>query len=104
MTNSDLLFMPAVKAAALIRRKKLSPVEYIDAVLAAVEREQPRLNCFVTITADRAREGAKAAEKAVMSGQKLGPLHGVPVSIKDLIPTKCVRTTMGSIAFADNVP
>src|ERR1700678_3045142 len=99
MTNADILFMPAIGAAALIRRKKLSPVEYMDAVLAAVERLQPKLNCFVTVTADHAREGAKAAEQAVMSGQKLGPLHGVPVSIKDLIPTRGVRTTFGSIAF-----
>lgn len=104
MSNADLLFMPAVAAAALMRRKKLSPVEYMDAVLAAVERLQPQLNCFVTVTAELAREGAKAAEQAVMSGQKLGPLHGVPVGIKDLIPTKGVRTTFGSIAFADNVP
>jgi aspartyl-tRNA(Asn)/glutamyl-tRNA(Gln) amidotransferase subunit A len=104
MKNADILFMPAVAAAALIRRKKLSPVEYMEAVLAAVERLQPKLNCFVTVTGDRAREGAKAAEEAVMIGQKLGPLHGIPVSIKDLIPTKGVRTTFGSIAFVDNVP
>jgi aspartyl-tRNA(Asn)/glutamyl-tRNA(Gln) amidotransferase subunit A len=104
MANSELLFMPAVAAAALIRRKKLSPVEYMDAVLAAVERLQPKLNCFATVTADRAREDAGLAEQAVMSGQTLGPLHGIPVSIKDLIPTKGVRTTFGSIAFTDNVP
>jgi aspartyl-tRNA(Asn)/glutamyl-tRNA(Gln) amidotransferase subunit A len=104
MANSELLFMPAVAAAALIRRKKLSPVEYMDAVLAAVERLQPKLNCFVNITADRAREDATLAEQAVMSGQKLGPLHGIPVSIKDLIPTEGVRTTFGSIAFTDNIP
>jgi aspartyl-tRNA(Asn)/glutamyl-tRNA(Gln) amidotransferase subunit A len=104
MANAELLFMPAVAAAALIRRKKLSPVEYMDAVLAAVERLQPKLNCFVTVTAEHAREGAKAAERAVMAGEKLGPLHGVPAGIKDLIPTKGVRTTMGSIAFADHVP
>jgi aspartyl-tRNA(Asn)/glutamyl-tRNA(Gln) amidotransferase subunit A len=104
MTDTELLFMPAVAAAALIRRKKLSPVEYMNAVLGAVERLQPKLNCFVTVTADHARAGAKAAEQAVMSGQKLGPLHGVPVGVKDLIPTKGVRTTFGSIAFIDNIP
>ena len=104
MSNSELLFMPAVAAAALMRRKKLSPVEYMDVVLAAVERLQPKLNCFVTVTADHAREGARGAERAIMSGDKLGPLHGVPVSIKDLLPTKGVRTTFGSIAFTDNIP
>jgi aspartyl-tRNA(Asn)/glutamyl-tRNA(Gln) amidotransferase subunit A len=104
MTSSDLLFMPAVAAAALIRRRKLSPVEYMDAVLAAVDRLQPKLNCFVTITAEEARRGAKAAEEAVMRGEALGPLHGIPVGIKDLLPTKGVRTTFGSIAFVDNIP
>jgi aspartyl-tRNA(Asn)/glutamyl-tRNA(Gln) amidotransferase subunit A len=104
MTNSDLLFMPAVAAAALIRRKKLSPVEYMDAVLAAVDRLQPKLNCFITVTAEDAKRGARAAEEAVMRGEALGPLHGIPVGIKDLLPTKGVRTTFGSIAFVDNIP
>src|SRR6202161_4278413 len=99
-----MLFMSAVAAAALIRRKKLSPVEYMDAVLAAVDRLQPKLNCFITITAEDAKRGAKAAEEAVMRGEALGPLHGIPVGIKDLLPTKGVRTTFGSIAFVDNVP
>ena len=104
MADTELLFMSAVAAAALIRRKKLSPVEYMDAVLAAVDRLQPTLNCFVTVTAEDARRGAKAAEQAVISGETLGPLHGIPVGVKDLIPTKGVRTTFGSIAFTDHVP
>ena len=104
MPNRELLFLSAVSAAALIRRKKLSPVEYMETVLDAVERLQPTLNCFITVTAEDARRAAKAAEQAVMSGAPLGPLHGVPVSVKDLIPTKGVRTTFGSVAFADNIP
>src|SRR6202044_1929296 len=104
MPNAELLFMPAVAAAALIRRKKLSPVEYMDEGLAAGDRLQPALNWFITVTAEHGRGAAKAAEQAVMSGEPLGPLHGVPISIKDLIPTKGIRTTFGSIAFADNVP
>ena len=103
MSSTELLFTPATAVASLIRRKKLSPVEYIDTVLAAIERLQPKLNCFVTVTAERAREAAKAAEQAVMAGGKLGPLHGVAISIKDLIPTKGVRTTYGSVAFEDNI-
>ena len=103
MSNAELLFTPATAVASLIRRKKLSPVEYIDVVLAAIERLQPRLNCFVTVTADIARRAAKAAEQAVIAGDKLGPLHGVAVSIKDLIPTKGVRTTYGSVAYEDNI-
>src|ERR1700722_16782394 len=104
MTDTELLFMSATRAAALIRRKKLSPVEYVDAALSAAERLQPKLNCFMTITAEQAREAAKSAERAVMTGERLGPLHGIPVGVKDLLPTKGVRTTFGSVAFADHVP
>jgi aspartyl-tRNA(Asn)/glutamyl-tRNA(Gln) amidotransferase subunit A len=104
MTDTDLLFLPATKAAALIRRKKLSPVEYVDAILSAADRLQPKLNCFMTITAAEARDAAKAAERAVMMEERLGPLHGIPVGVKDLLPTKGVRTTFGSVAFADHVP
>ena len=88
MTDTELLFLSATKAAALIRRKKLSPVEYVDAVLSAVDRLQPKLNCFMTITAEQAREAAKSAERAVMTGERLGPLHGIPVGVKDLLPTE----------------
>src|SRR3981081_68221 len=88
MSDTDLLFMPAVKAAALIRAKKLSPVDYVDTVLKAIERTQPRLNCFRVVMAEQARRDAKEAEEAVARGDKLGPLHGVPVSIKDLVDVK----------------
>jgi aspartyl-tRNA(Asn)/glutamyl-tRNA(Gln) amidotransferase subunit A len=101
--TEDLLFLSAVDAASLIRRRKLSPVEYVTAVLAAIERAQPRLNAFVTVMADEARQAARAAEAAVTSGAPLGRLHGVPVSIKDLIDVAGVRTTHGSYIFADNV-
>ncbi|GGC89796.1 amidase [Chelatococcus reniformis] len=104
MASTELLFTPATRMAALIRRKQLSPVDYVDAVLAAIERLQPALNCFVTVMAEEARAAAIEAEQAVIAGRPLGPLHGVPVSIKDLIPTRGVRTTFGSVAFADNVP
>jgi Asp-tRNA(Asn)/Glu-tRNA(Gln) amidotransferase A subunit family amidase len=104
MTETDLLFLPATRAAALIRRRKLSPVEYIDAVLAAVESRQPALNAFATITADRARDAAKRAEQAVMSGEPLGKLHGVPVTIKDLFATAGIRTAYGSAIHAQNTP
>ena len=104
MTDTDLLFTPAVKAAALIRSRKLSPVEYVDAVLAAIERANPKLNCFREVTADAARRDAKKAEEAVIRGDKLGPLHGVPVSIKDLLDVEGVPTRHGSAIFADNPP
>ena len=103
MSDTDLLFMPAVKAAALIRAKKLSPVDYVDSVLKAIERAQPRLNCFRVVMAEEARRDAKAAEQAVVRGDRLGPLHGVPVSIKDLVDVKGVHTRHGSAIFEDNV-
>jgi aspartyl-tRNA(Asn)/glutamyl-tRNA(Gln) amidotransferase subunit A len=102
MPDTELLFMPAVKAAALIRAKKLSPVDYVDSVLKAIEHAQPRLNCFRVVMAEEARRDAKAAEQAVVRGDKLGPLHGVPVSIKDLVDVKGVHTRHGSTIFEDN--
>ena len=104
MTDSDLLFTPAAKAAALIRSRKLSPVEYVDAVLKAIERANPKLNCFREVTAKQARIDARRAEEAVSRGEKLGPLHGVPVSIKDLLDVEGVPTRHGSAIFADNPP
>src|SRR5476651_733954 len=104
MSDEDLLFTSAVKAAALIRAKKLSPVDYVGPVLKAIERANPRLNCFRVVMADEARRDAKAAEKEVTDGAALGPLHGVPVSIKDLVDVKGVPTRHGSAIFNDNPP
>ena len=104
VSDPDLLFMPAVKAAALIRSKKLSPVEYVDTVLKAIDKEQPKLNCFRVVMADEARRDAKVAEKAVSDGASIGPLHGVPVSIKDLVDVKGVPTRHGSAIFDSNAP
>jgi aspartyl-tRNA(Asn)/glutamyl-tRNA(Gln) amidotransferase subunit A len=77
----------------------------VDAVLDRVAKVDPKLNAFVTLTAAEARRDAKAAERAVMrKGATLGPLHGVPFSVKDLVVTKGVRTTFGTPLFRDNVP
>jgi aspartyl-tRNA(Asn)/glutamyl-tRNA(Gln) amidotransferase subunit A len=103
MSDTDLLFTPAAKAAALIRDRKLSPVEYVDVVLKAIDRAQPKLNCFRVVMAEEARRDAKKAEEAVTRGEKLGPLHGIPVSIKDLVDVKGVHTRHGSAIFEDNV-
>jgi aspartyl-tRNA(Asn)/glutamyl-tRNA(Gln) amidotransferase subunit A len=97
--------MPATELAALIRKKKVSPVEVVDAVLDRIERINPKLNAFVTLTGDQARRDAKAAERALgKGGARLGPLHGVPFSVKDLVITKGVRTTFGTPLYRDNVP
>ncbi|WP_158744040.1 amidase [Acidisphaera sp. L21] len=104
MPDTDLLFMTAARAAALIRSGKLSPVTYMQEVLAAAHAAQPGLNPFVAIMDEPALAGARAAEKAVKDGAKLGPLHGIPVSIKDQVDVDGVVTTHGSAIFADNMP
>jgi len=104
MATADLVWRSALELAALIRAKQVSPVEVVDAVLARIERLHPALNCYATVTAEEARDAAVAAEVAVETGEELGPLHGVPVSIKDLVFTRRVLTTGGSRLFADHVP
>ena len=104
MPDRSVLDLSAIDAAAAIRARRISPVELLEAVLDEAERTQPTLNAFVTICAEAARHEARAAEQAVMRGDALGPLHGVPFSVKDLTWTRGVRTTMGSALFADFVP
>jgi aspartyl-tRNA(Asn)/glutamyl-tRNA(Gln) amidotransferase subunit A len=87
-----------------IASKMLSPVELTAAILARAEKLQPVLNCFITIAGDQAMDAARRAEQAVMQHEALGPLHGIPFAAKDLVNTAGVRTTFGSLHFADNVP
>jgi len=101
---SDLAWCSAVDLARLVRTRAVSPVEVVDALLARIERVNPLVNCFCAVTAEEARDAALAAEAAVMTGEALGPLHGVPFSIKDLIFTRHVVTTGGSRLFADHLP
>ena len=104
MNATDLCYTPATQLARLIRAKQLSPVELTRAVLERIERLNPVVNAFCTLTAEAALQAARAAEQAVMTGRPLGPLHGLPFSIKDLHLTKGVRTMSGSFIFADRVP
>jgi aspartyl-tRNA(Asn)/glutamyl-tRNA(Gln) amidotransferase subunit A len=104
MAQSDLLFMTATRAAMLIRMRKLSPVEYLEAILSAAHQQQARLNCFAAILDEEARQAARRAEQAVMNGTPLGPLHGVPISIKDLLDVQGTPTRHGSAIFADAAP
>ena len=104
MDATELCYTPATELGELIRRRELSPVEIADAVLARIERLNPRLNAYLTVTADLAREEAKAAEGRASRGELIGPLDGIPYSIKDLEPTAGIRTTFGSKFFEDNVP
>jgi aspartyl-tRNA(Asn)/glutamyl-tRNA(Gln) amidotransferase subunit A len=104
MTSADLCFSPATELARLIRERQLSPLELTRAVLERIERVNPRINAFCTLTADAALAAARDAEQAVVRGQARGPLHGIPFTIKDLHFTRGVRTTSGSFIFEHRVP
>src|ERR1700730_7142981 len=93
---SGLNFLPAVSMAEQIRTKKISPVELVEAHLAQIEKLNPKLNAFVQVDADRALQAAHDAEKAVMQEKALGPLHGVPISIKSSIAVEGLRCESGT--------
>jgi Asp-tRNA(Asn)/Glu-tRNA(Gln) amidotransferase A subunit family amidase len=101
---SDVAYTPATVLAEQIRRRDLSPVEVVDAVLERAERFQSTIHAFMTLDPDGARQSARAAESAIRRGETLGPLHGLPVSVKDLEQTAGLRTTSGSKFFEHNVP
>ena len=93
---NDLTFLPAVVMAERIRKKKLSPVELVEAHLAQIEKLNPRLNAFVQVDAERARRAAHHAEIAVTQGKTLGSLHGVPISIKSSFEVAGMRCEAGT--------
>ncbi|MFZ0136506.1 MAG: amidase [Candidatus Sulfotelmatobacter sp.] len=101
---SDLTFLPAVSMAEQIRKKKISPIELVDAHLKQIEKLNPKLNAFVHVDAERARRAARAAEAEVMPKKKLGPLHGVPISIKSSIAVSGLRCESGTPLRTGFVP
>ena len=102
--NDDLAFTSTTELRALIASGQVSPVEVTELYLSRIDRLDSRLNSYLTVTADHAIDSARRAEAAVAHGDVLGPLHGVPISIKDLELTRGIRTTGGSLAFRDRVP
>jgi aspartyl-tRNA(Asn)/glutamyl-tRNA(Gln) amidotransferase subunit A len=102
--GDDVLFAGVAALSERIRARSLSPVDLVEACLARVEAAAPRLACFVTVTADRARAEARAAEAEIAAGRWRGPLHGVPYGLKDVVDTRGVRTTFGARPYADRVP
>jgi amidase len=101
----DLCFMPAREMAELIRTKKLSARELMEAHLRQISRVNQKVNAIVTLVPeDQLLAQAKAADEAVSRGDKLGPIHGLPVAVKDLVDTKGIRTTYGSPIFRDHIP
>lgn len=104
MTVEDLCYTPATELRSRIADKSLSPVELTEAVIARTEQVQPSINPIALSRYEQARETAREAEAAVMRGDALGPLHGIPITIKDNVSTIGDRTTNGSYALADFVP
>ena len=104
MVDVDLAYRPAGELAVEIAAGRLSPVEVVANALDRIEQVNPSLNCFCIVPADRALDAARAAEAAVARGDDLGPLHGVPMALKDTTPTAGIRTTLGSYAFERWVP
>ena len=100
---SDLTFLSAVKMAQAIRERKLSPSELVEAHLAKIERLNPKLNAFVHLDEERVRCEAREAEAAVMCGKALGPLHGVPISIKSSLDVAGMRCEAGTRLRAGHV-
>ena len=100
MDSTDLCYLSATELLTAYRARTLSPVEVTRAILERIDRVNPTLNAYVTITAERAMDDARAAEAAWMSNNPTGSLIGVPISIKDITPTKGIRTTRGSLLYA----
>ncbi|HKJ59643.1 MAG TPA: amidase family protein, partial [Halobacteriales archaeon] len=103
MASTPIHDLSATELARRIRDGSLSPVTVVDALLDRIHERNDRTNAFVTVTYERAREAARDAERAVEDGEPLGPLHGVPVAIKDLTDVAGVVTTRGSKLFEDAV-
>jgi len=101
MPSSDPSFLPAAKLAAEIAARRLSPVDVVEALLARIEAHDNRLHAFVEVYADDARLAAEAADKAIRSGHAVGPLHGVPIALKDLIDIEGRVTTGGSMVWRE---
>jgi len=102
--DDALCYTPATELADLLRSRRLSPVELVRIVLDRAERLQPKLNCFITLVHERAMAEASAAEAEIAAGRWLGPLHGIPFSVKDLVDTEGVPTSFGTILYKDHIP
>lgn len=100
----EIYFLTATELARRIRERELSAVEVMEAHLARIERVNPGVNAIVTLLPERALAEARAADERLGCGAELGPLHGLPVAHKDLVPTKGIRTTFGSLVYRDHVP
>jgi aspartyl-tRNA(Asn)/glutamyl-tRNA(Gln) amidotransferase subunit A len=101
---SDLTQLSLAELAQLLRTRQASPVDLTRAYLERIERLNPALNCYITVTAEAALAQAQAAETEIAAGKYRGPLHGIPIALKDLIETANVRTTAGSKVLSESLP
>jgi aspartyl-tRNA(Asn)/glutamyl-tRNA(Gln) amidotransferase subunit A len=97
-------FLTIAEAARLIQQRELSPVELVDSRLARIEQFDGKLNSFIRVLADQARADARAAETEIKTGKYRGPLHGIPIGLKDIYETAGVATTGHSKVMQDHVP
>src|SRR5438445_1445023 len=104
MAQADLLNLTIAQAAPRLERRELSPVELTEAVLQRIGAVNRTLNAYITVCAPQAREVAEATERMIRAGYYLGPLHGIPIALKDNIYTRGIRTTAGAKILADFVP
>ena len=104
MDPSELVFLSIADAAELVAGRQLSPVEIVDAHLRRIDAIDGALNSFITLLRDESMAAAREAEGAIASGGYIGPLHGLPIGLKDLYYTKGTRTTMGSKIMGEFVP
>lgn len=103
-TNESLARLSLAEAARLVEEKEVSPVDLVESSLERIAAVDERLNAYIAVYEDEARQVAKACETMIVAGHKLGPLHGIPVGIKDNIGLKGLRTTAGSKVLADWIP
>jgi aspartyl-tRNA(Asn)/glutamyl-tRNA(Gln) amidotransferase subunit A len=101
---NELLSFDIHHVASLIRTRKISPVELLEAALRRIEAFNPELNAFITVVGEQARDAARKAEREILRKRYRGPLHGIPIALKDNIETKGLRTTAGSKILADFLP
>ena len=104
MEGIELCYASAGTLSRLVQSKEVSPIDIIDAHLARIEATEPMLNSFITLLPEEARAAARRAEREIQSGNYKGPLHGIPVALKDLFNTGGVRTTSGSRIFDNFIP
>lgn len=101
---ADLYYLSIAEASRRIARGKLSPVDLVEASLARIEALNPRLHAVILVCADAAQKAARRAHAQIRAGRRIGPLHGIPLGLKDIYATKGIRTTAGSRLLIDNVP